>query len=81
MVIHNPLFLTASDLVAKVEAKTGVVVVLKVDGGEGKLWDFAEIDEEQATVANVESGLLHPTVVLSGTFWIISMLSYIGGKW
>lgn len=80
MVIHNPLFVTAVDLVAEVAAKAEVATILKVDGDEGKLWEFTEVDEDEA-LPTAGSHFLRPTVVLSGIFWIISMLSYIGGKW
>jgi hypothetical protein len=80
-VIHNPLFVTATDLAAAIETKTCIATVVKVDGDEGKVWEFFEqIGQEEASTST-KSQYLRPTVMLSGIFWIVSMLSYISGNW
>jgi hypothetical protein len=79
-VIHNPLLVTASDLATDIATKTGAKPILKLDGDEGKVWEFVEMGEEE-TILDTESLNLRPTVMLSGIFWIVSMLSYIGGNW
>ncbi|KAG7346359.1 heavy metal translocating P-type ATPase [Nitzschia inconspicua] len=80
MVIHNPLFVTAPNLAAEIVAKTGVSISVKVDGDDGKEWIFSEYNNKAPTT-KTESNRLRPTVALSGIFWILCMLSYVGGKW
>jgi hypothetical protein len=79
-VIHNPLVVSASDLATEIAIKTGTTAILKVDGDVGKVWDFVDVVEEE-TNPKKESQNLRPTVIVSGVFWIVSMLSYIGGNW
>jgi hypothetical protein len=79
MIIHNPLFVTASDLATEVSIKTGTSATVKVDGDDGKEWEFTEF--EQIAPSTTQRHMLRPSVALSGLFWIISMLSYIGSNW
>jgi hypothetical protein len=53
-VIHNPLLVAASDLVADIATKTVATTVLKVDGDEGKVWEFVEIGEEEIILKTAE---------------------------
>jgi hypothetical protein len=78
-VVHNPLLLSASDIVSTLAEKTGLEAKISRDGAEHQIWDFPDIVEEE--VIEEPTSHLRPTVVLSGVFWIISMLSLIGGNW
>lgn len=78
-VVHNPLLLSAQDIVNALAEKTGVHTEISLDGAEHLVWDFPEAIEEK--LIEPESARLRPTIVLAGIFWIISMLSFIGDKW
>jgi hypothetical protein len=79
-IIHNPLFVTAQELADDLTKKTGAKTIVKLDGSEGKVWEFPSPEEEKSTKEN-ESCCMEPVVALSGLFWILSMFSYIGGNW
>jgi copper chaperone CopZ len=83
-IIHNPLLISADDLKKSLLEKTGLKTDIEEDGNEGKIWEFPQItDEEQkSTDENASSSTsIRPSVVICGVFWIISMLSNIGGTW
>lgn len=80
MVIHNPLFVTAMDLADNISSKAGLSATVKVDGDDGKEWEFDKYEHDIAP-ETFEATWVRPTVALSGVFWIISMLSYVGGNW
>ncbi|KAL3916555.1 MAG: hypothetical protein SGILL_005125 [Bacillariaceae sp.] len=80
-IIHNPLFVTAHQLSEDISEKTGILTKVKLDGNEGKVWEFPEHEEEESKAQATKSCCMAPTVILSGVFWIISMFSYVGGNW
>jgi len=83
-IIHNPLLISAEELKKSLLEKTGLKTNIEEDGNEGKIWEFpqtTEEDEAQKSTDGNASSSIRPSVVICGVFWIISMLSYIGGTW
>jgi hypothetical protein len=78
--VHNPLVISAEHLSKAISEKTAVNTTMEVDGNEEKVWEFPDVEEGPAMKTS-GSASPRPTVILSGLFWIISMLSYIGGNW
>jgi hypothetical protein len=78
-VVHNPLLLSAQDIVNALSEKTKLEVQIVADGKDSMVWDFPDLPEEE--VIHQESAGPRPAVLLSGAFWVISMLSLIGGNW
>ena len=80
-VVHNPLVLPIDDIVAALEDHDGSLeVTVEINGAKNIDWEFPPLEEEEDTREEVQS-LPKPTIMLSGLFWIVSMLSYIGGDW
>jgi copper chaperone CopZ len=82
-IIHNPLLISAEDLKKSLLEKTGLKTNIEEDGNEGKIWEFPQTTDEEeskSTDGNTASSI-RPSVVICGVFWIISMLSYVGGTW
>ena len=80
-ICHNPLLLSAQALADDLADKVDIAAKVETDGEEMKIWDFPDIEEGEVVVEEPMTARLRPTVVLSGVFWIISMLSFIGGNW
>jgi len=81
---HNPLLLPLPEILAKLAAeKVGYATIIK-NGADDVEYDF-DFPTQQSLGQDVNNGNAHnwpkPTVVLSGIFWIISLLSMIGGDW
>ena len=83
-VTHNPLLLPLQKIVVQVEEQTEIKGDIVTDGAIGLSWDFKTLDQSGAQT-EVNQGEAtpwpRPTVILSGVFWIVSMLSFIGGNW
>ena len=83
-VSHNPFCLTAPKIVELLESQTGLVASVAVDGADPKHWRFPKL-MDQVDEHNLDEDEGHtypkPTVVLSGIFWIVSMLHFVGGNW
>jgi len=79
-VVHNPHILTVETIVKKLAEDTGIEATVVVNGAESADWDFPEFEEELERLDEVASRPSIPTI-LSGIFWVISMLSLIGGNW
>ena len=80
-VVHNPLVLPIDDIVAALEDHDGSLeVTVEINGAKNIDWEFPPLEEEEDTREEVQS-LPKPTIMVSGLFWIVSMLSYIGGAW
>lgn len=79
--IHNPLVLPIDDVGQKLDqlfaTKSSVVVRGDV---EDISWDFEEIGNEEIAM-KISTPLPRFSVLLAGVFWIVSMLSFIGGNW
>ena len=82
-IIHNPLLISAEELKKSLLEKTGLKTNIEEDGNEGKIWEFPQTteDDEQKSMDGNASSSIRPSVVICGVFWIISMLSYVGGSW
>jgi hypothetical protein len=78
--VHNPHILSAETIVKKLAKDTGIKAIIIVNGAQSANWEFPEVLEEEETT---EKHVLPPSVptILSGVFWVISMLSFIGGTW
>ena len=80
-VVHNPHLLTVETIVAKLaDDCSGIEARIVVNGAESADWDFPEFEEELERLDEVASRPSVPTI-LSGVFWVVSMLSLIGGNW
>ena len=79
---HNPLLLNLPDAVAKLDSENGVKATIIKNGADDIEWNFPTLE---SSGEEIDSGQQHnwpkPTVILSGIFWIVSMLSFIGGNW
>lgn len=78
-ILHNPFFLSAESVLEQLQEKTGLGGRLVRDGAAQKNWNAPIVVEEEAV--DESSAGIRPTVILSGMFWMISMLCYIGGNW
>ena len=80
---HNPLLISLSDVVSKLEKEKGIKSTIVKNGADDVEWNFPTV--EQSSGKQIDVGKSHnwpkPTVILSGVFWIVSMLSFIGGNW
>lgn len=59
----------------------GFEINIESDGGAGGLWALATMQSEGNDVIEHHKSSIRPTVILSGVFWVVSMLSFIGGNW
>jgi len=83
-IIHNPLLISAENLSRSMLKATEIKTNVEEDGNDGKVWDFPKTtDEGESSNIHVdESGSgIRPDVAVCGVFWILSMLSYVGGSW
>ena len=76
-IIHNPLLISAKYLSNSMLEATKIKTIIVEDGNEGKVWDFPETTDEDDTAdhSSDETSGIRPAVVISGVFWIISLLS------
>ena len=77
---HNPYYLTAST-VANALISGGFEINIESDGGAGGLWALATMQSKGDDIIEHHKSSIRPTVILSGVFWVVSMLSFIGGNW
>ena len=80
LIEHNPYYLTASTIAHALNSN-GFEITIQSDGGAGGLWALAAMRSEEDDVTEHHKSSIHPTVILSGVFWVVSMLSFIGGNW
>jgi Cd2+/Zn2+-exporting ATPase len=80
IVEHNPYYITA-DSIANALDSYGYEVGKEVDGGADGLWALATLQADTDDTVEIHKSTVRPTVILSGVFWIVSMLSLIGGNW
>lgn len=78
-ILHNPFFLSAESVLEMLQEKTGIGGRLVLDGAAQQVWNAPMHVEEEAIDEHKAS--IRPTVILSGVFWMISMLSFLGGNW
>jgi copper chaperone CopZ len=83
-VVHNPLGLSAQTIADQLFEPVGISATVLSDGADTKMWDIPTLDED-ASIDGMggDEPMTYPSpaVTLSGIFWIISMLSFIGGNW
>jgi cation transport ATPase len=77
---HNPYYLTAHGIVEILNNNMYDVKVVS-DGGADGLWALTVNDTTEGSSQHHHSSTVRITVILSGIFWLISMLSYIGDSW
>jgi len=81
-VVHNPLLISADELKKSMLEKTGIKTEIDEDGNDGKEWEFPEMTADEVNdIGDGSSSSIRPGVVICGVFWIVSMLSNIGGTW
>ena len=78
---HNPYYLNASSI-AEILQKHGHRVEISSDGAADGMWPLSHMKKDETTedIEHQKSSVRWP-VILSGIFWAISMLSFIGGNW
>jgi len=79
---HNPYYLTAPGIVSYLSKLGYDNVKILSDGGADGMWALSSmmrLDTEESI--DEQSTSVRWPVVLSGVFWLISMLSFIGGNW
>ena len=78
---HNPYYVTAANIVALLKEE-GLTVVVQSDGSRDGAWALDLMKRKDKEKIEVRRATVRWPVLLSGFFWIISMLSYIpGGRW
>lgn len=79
-VVHNPLVLPVDEFCVSIKEHLFIEATVTEDGAANTKWEFPEMVEDDVEVVDTAK---YPriTVVLSGIFWLISMLSLIGGNW
>jgi Cd2+/Zn2+-exporting ATPase len=80
---HNPGYVTCDDIVQALEASCGggesTQFVVVINGAEENLYLPLELTNDTTIAFAEERSLLHIHVVLSGIFWVASLLSAIPG--
>jgi cation transport ATPase len=80
-VAHNPYYLTAHGIIEMLNNYMYDVKIVS-DGGADGLWALTVNDTPVGTSKHHHhSSTVRITVILSGIFWLISMLSNIGDSW
>jgi copper chaperone CopZ len=80
-IVHNPYILSAETIVEKMAEDTGIDATIVVNGAEGANWNFPEVKEEEEKAYEKEVSRPSISTILSGVFWVVSMLSLVGGNW
>lgn len=81
-VVHCPFNLSAQDIAKALQEQTGFVTVVTRDGADFSNWNmpsFGDADDKEAEEEDFTYP--RPSVILSGIFWVISMLYLVGGWW
>lgn len=81
-VVHNPLGLSAQTIADQLLEPTGIRALVLSDGGANQnVWDIPTMDDSSDELSGDEPMTYpSPAVILSGVFWIVSMLSFIPGE-
>lgn len=78
---HNPYYLTACGI-AEILQRCGHPMELLSDGAANGMWALSHMSKEDADeVIDHQKATVRWPIVLSGIFWVVSMLSFIGGNW
>jgi Cd2+/Zn2+-exporting ATPase len=79
-VVHNPLVLPIDEFCESIKEHLYIEATVTEDGAANTKWEFPELVDDDVDEPDTAK---YPrvTVILSGIFWLISMLSLIGGKW
>jgi hypothetical protein len=79
---HNPYYLSAHGIVDMLNNYMYDIKIVS-DGGADGLWALTvnNTTEGSSKYHHHHSSTVRITVILSGIFWLISMLSYIGDSW
>jgi hypothetical protein len=85
-VVHNPLPLPLETITAYLEEHTGLKTTISVNGADDITWNFPTLEQRavgKKQEEEVEEGEATPspktTVILSGIFWIVSMVALLVG--
>lgn len=80
VVEHNPYFLTAKSIASFLN-EFDYNISIECDGGADGLWALATLKSDVDDTIELHKSTVRPTVILSGVFWVVSMLSLIGENW
>jgi copper chaperone CopZ len=83
---HNPYYISIRSIVDSISTKQdneSVTIIIAKDGGADGTWAIPLLRDGAAEGEGIEkqTSTVKPFVILSGVFWGISMLSYIGDNW
>jgi len=78
---HNPYYLTAPGVVRYLSKLGYDYVKILSDGGADGMWAISSTKLDTEERIDEQSTSVRWPVILSGVFWLISMLSFIGGNW
>lgn len=90
VVVHNAFALSAQEIARGLHQHAKIDAKVCYDGADPKNWIMPELaargnddDEEDEDGLQKEEAFTYPhtTVILSGIFWMVSMLSLLGGNW
>ena len=81
-VIHDSGKVTAEGILEKVHREGRSEARIEIDGGDEAAWldAIAEVEPEAPTEQMEVATYPKPTVIISGILWIVSMVSFAGGK-
>jgi len=79
-ILHDPLTITPEEICVSLRSKFSINIFVEEDGAVNLEWQLPEIKEEE-DIEEETAKYPRPTVILSGIFWLLSLLSLIGGKW
>jgi len=86
LVDHDPLIINADDIAENLNKhqfganvkKDGNTTLIPIEDLEH--YEFQEVKEDDPAFAKSKT-YPKPLIILAGVFWILSMLSYVGGNW
>jgi len=78
-ITHSPLLLPAASLANAVSTKLGITCTVDEDGARGMY--HQDDDDKEGSLTDERMSWPPIPTILSCTFWVISMLSLIGGNW
>jgi len=83
-ITHNPYYVSASKLCESIIMEDGRATTIVHDGAADGKWALPVVvrgKEHEHDDEEEEKGAVRPAVALSGFFWILSILSILGGNW
>jgi len=77
---HNPYFISLTMMRSNL-TQNAIESEILLDGSADGKWALSLFPNDDNEATETSASGVNPYVLLSGLFWIVSMLSYIGGDW